>query len=288
MVEAQHDEPLARRVRVRCWARGQPDRVITGYATGLCERSAVISTNRPFKPDTRIQIELIGDRGGFLAEGLVESAKAVPRDLQKIRSGTMDVRFLSLAELIRENVPAQRTAGESPTPPSSDSISTSAVAALVAKQEEEGTSRRTDGAKKHRSSERRRDPESGSLSQPPRESAKSSPAPESSPSVSPTLSTSGLPQYRVRYPSRKDFLREFERNLRWGNLFIKTDTPATAPDRIEVVLEVPEEPEVRFPAEVVRRVSGVPGAARVVAGLGVRLLEPEILVRISALAYGRR
>lgn len=104
----------SRRLRAQYWARKTEERRFHAYTKDVSEGGVYIVTNQPYRKGSRIRLELGEGEERFVAEGSVVRSKAIPRQLQKVTTGGMAIRFLSILE------PAS---GAEPVPESSGLIS---------------------------------------------------------------------------------------------------------------------------------------------------------------------
>lgn len=258
---------------VRYWQRGNATRAYHGYATRLTSLGVTVHTNTPVLQDTRIEVEFVSDRGGFIAEAVVEEAKAVPLELQRIKTGYMRLRLLSLEDLIRENFTREQL-GLDP-PPEDASPNTSFPKVKRDWQPKAGEA----GA----------DGQAGST---PSTLAKTATgargAAEKTLAAAPKAAEPSLPIFFVTF-ARRDFLRRFELDIRWGEMFIKTPSPAPIGIQICVRVSVEGEVPVELAAVVVDKIHAVAGASKTVdTGMKVRFTDRDAIMRMSALAYSRR
>lgn len=261
----------ARRLQVRFWRPGE-DRARAGFSTNISTTGMHIGTNSPLPAGSRLRIEVVDRDHGFVVEGLVMHAKKMPVELQQVTPSGMGVRFLSVADLLRELLPAAAVAGDdppaaerpAPPPPAATSVTT-------------GTS-----TAKARSAV------------PPVESAgradrPAPPRPQPATDREPADGRTGAGVVTVTFASPHDFLEVYRRDLVHGGLFISTRYPGKLNETLEVELCPPlsGSPPVRLRARVVHRVEPRSDdmGPNLLAGMGVEILDlPALLARLAPVA----
>ena len=279
----RESDRVVRRLPVRLWRPGE-ERSITGYTTNISTTGMFVVSHQPFPKGTRIRVEVLDPRSGFVVEAEVAHAHKVSLDLSALGPSGMGVRFLPIESLVRELFPQAvggdrggRT-GESPVvaapePPAKTPAPPPSAPRVAAP----------------------------SPSPPPPAAAPAPlrPAtPGSFPSNRVPIVRVGAPApsgpgatreaqvpIAVRFSSVEQFRSVYERDLRQGGLFVSTPRPAPIGDLVEIELHLPEPllGKVRLRARVVHRIDpqggeGM-GGPNLLAGIGVELLD-----RAAALA----
>ncbi len=287
MAERRKHERLSRRVRVRYWRHGQPDEIFTAFSKDISLGGLYISTNKPLTKGSRIQLELITPGGGFLAPGVVARTITYPREMQQLKTGGMGVRFVSLRAFLNDLLfrahddedplpaeypqyaegeanPAEALAAAAPTTSALPSAAPSAppVAAEPERAPASAAFPAATGSRAYATLEQ------------PRSWRKKSDQQE--------IGTRVVPQYPVVFDSNDAFLTSYDRDLRFGGLFVPTTSPAPIDSKVELTLHVPAMPVQRIEATVVH----VAGGAS--PGIGVQFSDAGILERLSSAAQHSR
>lgn len=281
------NERHSRRLEVRFWRRGsvQPH---AGFTTNVSTTGLFLGTTQALEPGERLRLEVVDRAAGFVVEGEVARVHRVSIALRHVEQPGAGVRFVPPEELVGALVPAARAArsmrptppgaaaGAAPTAPNSHSPQSSQVPWNSPSQ----PSQPTDSGRGEPVPVASASPPSfqspasgaadsaGARSREPR-----TPTPRPAPAAGPTV----VP---VEFPDRTSFLTVYHRDLSAGSLFISTDVPAALNDVVVIELHCPPPvaSTLRFPAKVVRRFepeAAVGSGRNVLAGMGVRFLEPE-------------
>jgi len=274
-----------RRVQVQFWRRGEAQS-FPGYTTNISTTGMFLATTGPHPPGTRLRIEVMDGHHGFMVEGLVVHARKVRGDMMRLTHPGMGIRFLSVAELVRELIPVlpgeteeipeeERLWGEegSPSMSAASSVSTSASSASVTQPVRLGPS--------------------------PTEPVRPAPPPEPPAAPPPGRSvTAGVRSpgaqpkpvdsagsFTVQFLGPAEFIHVFERDIVNGGLFVSTRYPGRLQEVINVELlpPLPHAEPVFFRARVVQRFEphGKDFGPNLLSGMGVEILElPALLTRL--------
>jgi len=247
--ERRSSERYARRVEVRFWRRGetQPH---AGFTTNVSTSGLFLATSHSLEPGERLRLEVADREGGFWIEGQVARVHRVSISLRHVQQPGAGIRFLAPAELVSSLLPEGRQtdgAGRAAGP--------GAPVRLPAPGEAQSAPQRL-----------------------------ASPEPEPSMPPAPETPRRDLPVVVVEFGDRTGFLSVYHRDLSAGSLHVSTDVPARVQDRVLIELRppVPATSPLRFEAVVVHRFeprAAVGPGGNVLAGMGVRFLEPEELRR---------
>jgi hypothetical protein len=267
-----------RRVQVQFWRRGEAQ-ASPGYTTNISTTGMFLATTSPQPPGTRLRIEVMDGSHGFIVEGLVVHARKVRGDMMRITHPGMGIRFLSVAELVRELIPIlpgeteeipeeQRLWGEEGSP----SLATST------------------GALKP-------PPAGAALPAEPVRPVQASPAPPAAPPpgglVSPGVRATGSSPkpaqaagaFTVQFLGPAEFVQVFERDIVNGGLFVSTRYPGRLQEviNVEILPPLPHAEPVAFRARVVQRFEphGNDFGPNLLAGMGVEIIDlPALLARL--------
>jgi Tfp pilus assembly protein PilZ len=307
-----------KRVRVRYWVRGKPDKVFSAYTRDVSEGGAFLQTNSPFRQSSRLQIEFITEHGGFLIEGEVARSISYPRELQQIKTGGMGVRFVPIRELLQGVMPSATSTGATSSEEANDVIERAAVGALEPTVTGDLKRRRslnptfihsnaTDDPILSGPLQTRDQHTTGSGAGPSHTMSVDQPAAQKE--AEPTaglksrayltsemrdrtlepkkaLGTKVPPIYPVQFQSREHFEQVFEKDLKFGGLFISTEKPAKMDEEIELRIEIPEVPRsLLVKAQVVHVMDPQTGSgeSNLLAGMGVHFLDTNAIARLQEL-----
>jgi Tfp pilus assembly protein PilZ len=258
MAERRKHKRWSRRVRVRYWPKGFPSKATSGYTSDLSEGGTFVVADRPLRQGSRVQIEFLTDDGGFLLEGIVARSLTYPRELLKVRTAGMGIRFLTVRELVGELFPTAATDREGSARP----------------RAEEPDSLRDvleSGARRSERSARR-----------PNSSSSSSPPPAAIPSEP---SSSDSKRFPVRFESQDQLFDSWDKDLQYGGLFVSTAAPAALDSEVELVLQLPHRngSGLHLKARVVHVHEPESGSRQenLLAGMGVHVIDPEALARLA-------
>ncbi len=320
MDRRKHDR-FSRRIQVRYWPTGQFDKEKIGYTKDLSEGGAFVLTPKPLKPGTRIQLE-VGPEGarGFFLEAVVARSVPVPRELQAkgIKASGMGVRFLGVRELLNDLLPKtapsplatkeidrsllDQALGTTQTPPrptgpgpgqrSSPSPRPATPAASARPAGSDAVSEsKSDAAgsatliaekpaKRARGSRSRAYRTETWPDRQERETRKKTPGPPAT-----------IMRYPVSFPSLSVFLSSWDRDLRFGGLFVSTAHPAELDSEVELELHLPEsETVLRVRAQVVHihEAQCGSGEPNLISGMGVEFENAEVLGALRQFAESMR
>lgn len=258
MAERRKHKRWSRRVRVRYWPKGSPNRASSGYTSDLSEGGTFVVTDRPLRQGSRVQIEFLTDDGGFLLEGVVARSLTYPRELLKVRTAGMGVRFLTVRELVAELFPTA----------ASDHADSGRADA-----QEAGSLR--EALESGKSSEDR----------PRKRPTAPSPSP-SPPAAVPTEPASrDSKRFPVRFENQDQLLESWDKDLQYGGLFVSTAAPAPLDSEIELVLQLPDCRGHGFHLKArvvhVHRPESSSRQENLLAGMGVHVIDPEALARLA-------
>ncbi|HXU46607.1 MAG TPA: PilZ domain-containing protein [Thermoanaerobaculia bacterium] len=107
---------VIRRVPVRFWRVGQ-ERTTTGYTTNISGTGMYVVTHQPAPRGARIRVEVLDPRCGFIVEAEVAHAHRVSTEMSALGLSGMGVRFLPVADLVRELFPEATQVVERPAEP---------------------------------------------------------------------------------------------------------------------------------------------------------------------------
>jgi len=283
-----------RRVQVQFWRRGE-SQAYTGYTTNISTTGMFLATTGPQPPGTRLRIEIMDGHHGFVVEGLVVHARKVRGDMMRLTHPGMGIRFLNVAELVRELIPVlpgeteeipeeERLWGEGGSPSMSAASGASATSAASA------ASASLPATKPVRLGAPLTEPLHPVSPSPP-------PAPPAdSPTVRPAAAGARLSgtqpkpvdtagSFTVQFLGPAEFIHVFERDIVNGGLFVSTRYPGRLQEVVNVELLPPlqhAEP-VFFRARVVQRFEphGSDFGPNLLSGMGVEILElPALLTRL--------
>ncbi len=260
----RESDRVVRRLPVRFWRPGE-ERSVTGYTTNISTTGMFVVTHQPFPKMSRIRVEVLDPRSGFVVEAEVAHSHKVSLDLAALGPSGMGVRFLPIETLVRELFP-QAVSGDRGGRTGASPVLTM--------------------------------PEPPKAPSPPSAEPPGAPSPRSFPSNRVPIVRVGAPAapgsatpsgaqvpIAVRFSSVEQFQSVYERDLRQGGLFVATPRPAPIGDLVEIELHLPEPliGTVRLRARVVHRIDpqggeGM-GGPNLLAGIGVELLD-----RAAALA----
>jgi hypothetical protein len=262
------NERHSRRLEVRFWRRGstQPH---AGFTTNVSTSGLFLGTTQSLEPGERLRLEVVDRTAGFVVEGEVARVHRVSIALRHVEQPGAGVRFIPPDELVGALVPAARAARSYRPPAAAPGGRPPAAPADVPAAPPAGPA----------ASPRAATPSAPvAASAPARPPAGAGREPRT-PTPRPTAPL-GPPVVPVEFPDRTSFLTVYHRDLSAGSLFISTDVPAALNDVVVIELHCPPPvaSTLRFPAKVVRRFepeAAVGSGRNVLAGMGVRFLEPE-------------
>jgi len=248
-----------RRLQVQFARRGD-QQVYTGYTTNISTTGMFLATTSPQPPGARLRVEVMDGQHGFMVEGVVAHARKVRGDMMRVTQPGMGIRFLSVADLVRELIPV--LTGETEEIPEDEPVwfpeAPSEPAPAVAP--------------------------SRSAPSPP---APPQPAPQAPPPPAAARPVEAAGAFNVQFLGPSEFLEVFHRDIVNGGLFVSTRYPGRLQEVVRVDLHVPlpyAEP-VSFRARVVQRFEphGNVGA-NLLAGMGVEILDlPAVVERLRPL-----
>ena len=260
------DERHSRRLDVRFWRRGSPQ-AHAGFTTNVSSTGLFLGTTQTLEPGERLRLEVVDRAAGFVVEGEVARVHRVSIALRHVDQPGAGVRFLRPDELVGALVPAARASRAPRTATAGEAAAASAeLPPRVAPVFAETSASKATPPRPGATSPTRSTP-------PSRGGERTTPRPAARPDVI---------VVPVEFPDRTSFLSVYHRDLSAGTLFISTDVPAALNDTVVIELQCPPPSSARlkFPAKVVRRFepeAAVGGGRNVLAGMGVRFLEPEVV-----------
>jgi hypothetical protein len=263
-------------VQVQFWRRGEPQ-AYPGYTTNISTTGMFLATTGPQPPGTRLRIEVMDGHHGFIVEGLVVHARKVRGDMMRLTHPGMGIRFLNVAELVRELIPV--LPGETEEIPEEERL-----------WGEEGSPSMATAATKP--------PPARAV--PPTEPVRPAPPPAEPPVAPPPthpvtagVRLSGTPpkpvgsagSFTVQFLGPAEFIHVFERDIVNGGLFVSTRYPGRLQEVINVELlpPLPHAEPVFFRARVVQRFEphGKDFGPNLLSGMGVEIFDlPALLTRL--------
>jgi Tfp pilus assembly protein PilZ len=263
-----------RRVSIQFWKQGD-SHPYPGFTTNISMTGMFIGTRSPLPSGTRVRIEVQVERG-FMIEGVVAHARKTRGELAQIAQSGMGVRFLAVEELVAEVLPGVGGgAGEAVPPPR----------ASYEPELELETDRFEDLP------DLPAPPAAGSEPAPPVAPTPASQASLGSP-VRPSAPVLDPGMFTVHFPSPRNFVDIFERDIKNGGLFVSTRFPGRLGEVVTIELHPPDAEPIVVRARVVQRFE--PNGASMLAGMGVELQEAQVLyerlrpiaARLARLAVG--
>ncbi len=292
----------SRRLAVTYWDRAKPQRRYSAYTQDVSSHGTYIATQSPFKKGSRLEMEFSTENGTVHLGGEVRFSKSVPKAMQRIKMGGMGIRFLRVEELIREILPgapgtlvegqtnSTEQPGQAPEPtPDRRAVGTTSKARPGDFVEEEEPSPEPPPEEAPPEEEQpKTEPEAPQLTTRAWLTTEELSTKSAEKSVPRELGEKVLPAFTVDFESRDAFLEVYERDLKFGGLFVSTPAPAALDSAIELVLVVTSDPrvELRLPATVVH-VMDQPSRSpesNLLAGMGVQVTDQDALRRLSELA----
>jgi hypothetical protein len=257
-------------VQVQFWRRGELQ-AYPGYTTNISTTGMFLATTGPQPPGTRLRIEVMDGHHGFIVEGLVVHARKVRGDMMRLTHPGMGIRFLGVAELVRELIPVlpgeteeipeeERLWGEEGSP-SMSAVSAASAASAAS-------------------------PSPASATKPVRLGAPPPEPPAATPPVRPvTKPVDSAGSFTVQFLGPAEFIHVFERDIVNGGLFVSTRYPGRLQEVINVELlpPLPHAEPVFFRARVVQRFEphGKDFGPNLLSGMGVEILDlPALLTRL--------
>lgn len=234
-----------RRVQVQFWRRGELQSY-PGYTTNISTTGMFLATNSPQPPGTRLRIEVMNGDQGFIVEGVVAHARRTRGDMMRLSQPGMGIRFLSVAEMVRELIPVMH--GETEEIPEAD-----------------------------------RDWGQSIPLEPAPAPAPFIPQPQAPPPAPPVRSApiprpvDGAGAFSVQFLGPAEFVEVFQRDILNGGLFVSTRSPGRLQETVKIDLQppVPDAGPVSFRARVVQRFEpqGSDSSPNLLSGMGVEILD---------------
>jgi len=224
VMENRNSRRLKRRIQVKFWKLNEPVEK-SGFTYNVSLTGMFICTNSPFKPKTRIVIQIGKEDNKIEIQGVVRHAARVDPLLQKIKPSGMGVRLLRTEELMAVVLGLERD----------KSAETEEDDQEAAQQEEDVQTEAVE------------DQEAATL-------------------------------YAMNFVSPTELATSFERDLKFGGIFVPTlNLPEGDDVVIEFLFDWNDNARVRIPAQVVKRFEAAEGTARgeKVTGIGVAFSDPE-------------
>jgi hypothetical protein len=249
----------SRRLQVQFWQPGEEVR--RGVTTNVSATGMHIATIDPLPPASRVRIEVVHGAQGFLVEGVVAHRRSVHPELTRVAVSGMGVRLLMPDELIAELLPS----GVSPS-----TLSDTHDLTAMRRPSRPGSSAQS----------------LGDLAAP-----FDDPAAAFEPSESESGGARDTGTFRessayfsVRFPSVKDFLQTYSRDIANGGLFISTSRPGQLHEVVQIAIHPPVgsgEPVIAD-ARIVQRFDPNARNGSILVGMGVELLElPVLMMRLQ-------
>ncbi|HVS15077.1 MAG TPA: PilZ domain-containing protein [Thermoanaerobaculia bacterium] len=238
-----------RRISLVFWDRDDPADRCTGFTSDTSPQGAFITTHRPLRSGTRLQVELDRGTGTFLAEAPVVRSVTVPPDLRKFRPGGMGVLFLGFDALLEElELGGPRSAIAADAQPEPEPAASAAEPSPSRRRTDFERERGgTDPARLHPAASPIRTTDDGDGDG--------------------RATTPAMDRFHVAFSSFEGLREVYERDLSLGGLFVPTDSPAPADSRISVRLDLPQG---RGSIEVTARVvQSLPVGAPSQSGMGI-------------------
>jgi hypothetical protein len=244
-----------RRVQVQFWRRGELQSY-PGYTTNISTTGMFLATNSPQPPGTRLRIEVMNGDQSFILEGVVAHARKVRGDMVRLSHPGMGIRFLSVAEMVRELIPVM--------PGDTEEIP-----------------------------ETERDWGQALQREPAPEPASFIPQPEAPPPAPPVpappvrsepipRSVDGAGAFNVQFLGPAELVEVFQRDILQGGLFVSTRYPGRLQEivKIDLLPPVPDAEPVSFRARVVQRFEpqGSDSSPNLLSGMGVEILDLSTVV----------
>lgn len=287
-MERRSDERHFRRLRVRFWLREESKERI-GFTTNISRSGMFLGSNQVPSPGTRLRIEVLDPRHGFVVEGQVVRAIRVPPALRSVQTSGMGIRFVPIDELVSELFikKAEPATQEMPaverlsSPPAAASPAPSgSIPSTPALDPPPFDLSALDPSTLDPSALPPSPLDPPTLDPPPPGPATAPPPPAPDPVAPPSTaappSRSGSGGFTIRFQSIDEIRRLYERDLVHGGMFVSTLTPPEMGQMLAIELRLPGGDSVRFHARVVQRFE--PRAAdetNLLSGVGVELVDPE-------------
>ena len=206
-----------RRIQLRFWS--VDDRTPRkGFTQNVSVTGMFISSSSPFKPGTRIFVEVASGSEKLVLQAEVRYSARVDPALQKVRPSGMGVRFLTVEELMSELLKLRRSIAEN--------------------------AEQLNGNGDAEESE-----------------------------IHPVLG--------VTFSKPRDLATSYERDVKYGGLFIPTEEDVEQDDRVVIEFRFgwDESLSIRAPAKVVKRFAAAEGttAGETVSGVGVAFTDSTLL-----------
>lgn len=250
-MDRRREKRWPRVLDVRYQKRGEEDELRRAVATNISKGGMFIRTPAVFPSGTRVRVEVVHARHGFMVEGIVVRALRTPSHLQTVRPSGMGIRFLGPRELVEELLPHMAT-GEGP---------------------ESRTEKRAERVEPA-------GPVPSSRSAPPE-------VPEAPEAPSGASSTTEPEIFEVSFRDRERFRSVFDRDVQTGGIFVPTDDPAAMDEVVQVEITIEGAGSARLEARVVHSVppsdEEVEGK-NVLSGMGVQFKDvPRAVERLRQL-----
>ncbi len=104
-----------RRVQVRFWLRGS-EAAQSGYTNDISATGMFVITASPLPKGSRLRIEVVDARHGFVVEAIVAHSHRVHREMLATGRSGMGVRFVAIEDLVKELFPEVDSAPVTPAP----------------------------------------------------------------------------------------------------------------------------------------------------------------------------
>ncbi|MDX1630915.1 MAG: PilZ domain-containing protein [Thermoanaerobaculia bacterium] len=237
---------------VRFRKRGEEEKPHRAVATNISKGGMFIRTSAVLPSGTRVRVEVVHARHGFMVEGVVVRALRTPTHLQTVRPSGMGVRFLPPGELVEELLPHMATS--------------------KASDSREGQAEKREGAE--------------SPAESPADSRRAPSGRETGPRESSTMELEDR-VFEVSFQDRDWFRAVFDRDVQTGGIFVPSDEPAAIDEVVKVEISIEGAGSARLEARVVHSVP--PGdeaveGQNVLSGMGVQFSDvPRAVERLRKL-----
>lgn len=268
-MERRREKRWPRVLDVRFWKPGDEANVRRAVAANISRGGIFIRTSAVVPSNTRVRVEVIHARHGFVCEGVVVRALRSPAHLQSVRPSGMGVRFLSPEELVEELLPEVASV-ERPGEAEADAATPADVPAETASADPAGESR----------------PAKGPGSSPPDGGEIITPPPmRSRKPVRPMELEDRV--FEVVFRDQERFRTVFERDIQTGGIFVPTEDPAAMDEVVQIRIRIEGGGAEKIEARVVHSVpsvgEGIDGQ-NLLSGMGVQFSDvPRAVERLRGL-----
>ena len=227
-MDKRKDPRYKRRIALQFWS-SQDSTPRKGFTQNISVRGMFVATNAPFKPGTRVFLEIPSGQSSLILQAEVRYSARVDLALQRVKPSGMGVRLIRTEELMAELLKLK--AGGAPV----ESEAEPAAAEVSASEPDSPSTEKV---------------------------------------------------YPVTFASPHDFLRSFERDIKFGGLFLPAEEPADQDEAVtlEFRFDWNSDLVVRVEALVVKRFLAAEGSTsgESVSGVGVAFADPaEVISRFE-------